>query len=132
VKLVVYSEYGCVDSLIKPQVVSIEGTGMIEFPNAFTPNMEGEVDGHYASLTGESINDIFYPKHEGVKEYHLEIYTRWGEKLFETDDVWEGWTGYYKGKLCKQDVYVWKAKGMFWNGLEFLKAGDVTLLQKKD
>ncbi|MFN8207738.1 MAG: PKD domain-containing protein [Bacteroidales bacterium] len=132
VKLVVYSEYGCVDSLIKPQIVSIEGTGMIEFPNAFTPNMDGEVDGHYASLTGESINDIFYPKHEGVREYHLEIYTRWGEKLFETDDVWEGWNGYYKGKLCKQDVYVWKAKGVFWNGLEFLKAGDVTLLQKKD
>jgi PKD repeat protein len=132
VKLVVYSSKGCVDSLTKPQVVSIEGTGMIEFPNAFTPNMDGPSDGHYAGLTGELINDVFYPKHEGVKEYHLEIYDRWGEKLFETDDIMEGWNGYYKEKLCKQDVYVWKAKGVFWNGLEFLKAGDVTLLQKKD
>jgi len=105
---------------------------MIEFPNAFTPNMAGPSDGHYANLTDQNINDIFHPKYAGVKEYHLEIYTRWGEKIFECDDVTIGWDGYYKGKLCKQDVYVWKAKGKFWNGREFMKAGDVTLLHKKD
>lgn len=132
VKLTVWSEYGCVDSITKPQIVSVEGEGMIEFPNAFTPNMAGPSDGHYANLTDQNINDIFHPKHAGVKEYHLEIYTRWGEKIFECDDVMVGWDGYYKGKLCKQDVYVWKAKGKFWNDREFMKAGDVTLLHKKD
>ncbi len=132
IKQTVWSEYGCVDSITKPEIVSVEGEGMIEFPNAFTPNMAGPSDGHYANLTDQNINDIFHPKYAGVKEYHLEIYTRWGEKIFECDDVTIGWDGYYKGKLCKQDVYVWKAKGKFWNGREFMKAGDVTLLHKKD
>lgn len=132
ISLSVWTEFGCMDSITKPLLVSVEGEGMIEFPNAFTPNLSGPSDGHIENLTGTNINDIFYPKYEGIKEYHLEIYSRWGEKLFESDDVTIGWDGYYKGKLCKQDVYVWKAKGKFWNGKDFLKAGDVTLLHKKD
>ena len=132
IKQVAYSENGCVDSLTLKAYIQVEGLGSIEFPNAFTPDMTGPGDGKYAGLTGNRINDIFYPKHEGVAEYHLEIYSRWGELLFQTDDINVGWDGYYKQKLCKQDVYVWKAKGKFYNGKEFLKAGDVTLLQKKD
>jgi gliding motility-associated-like protein len=64
-----------------------------------------------------------------VKEYKLEIYDRWGELIFESNDVTIGWDGYFKGKLCKSDVYIWKAKGKFYNGSSFNKAGDVTILQ---
>jgi hypothetical protein len=41
-----------------------------------------------------------------------------------------GWDGYFNGKLCQQDVYVWKAKGIYLNGRSFVYAGDVTLLYK--
>ena len=69
-----------------------------------------------------------FPLHLGVEEYDLQIFNKWGELLFESDDVWRGWDGYYRGALCKQDVYVWKAKARFVDGQSIVKTGDVTLL----
>jgi gliding motility-associated-like protein len=66
----------------------------------------------------------------GVIEYQLQIYNKWGELLFESKDVNRGWDGYYRGQLCKQDVYVWKVVARFVDGQLFEKAGDVTLLVK--
>jgi len=66
---------------------------------------------------------------EGVVEYNLYIYNRWGELMFESKDVDVGWDGYYNGKLCPQDVYIWKVEGKFINGKTFEKTGDVTLLR---
>jgi hypothetical protein len=40
----------------------------------------------------------------------------------------KGWDGYFKGRLVKQDVYVWKCTGTFTNGQPFMLVGDVTLL----
>jgi gliding motility-associated-like protein len=59
----------------------------------------------------------------------MNIFNRWGELIFESTDVNIGWDGYYRGKLCKQDVYVWKVTGKFSNGDLFTLAGDVTLLK---
>ena len=75
-------------------------------------------------------NKVFFPYNEGVAEYHLEIYNRWGELIFVSENIDKGWDGYYKGQLCKQDVYVYKATGKYYNGKTFVKAGDVTLLQR--
>jgi PKD repeat protein len=130
IKLVVYSDYDCKDSAIQFKAVIIEGDGMLEFPNAFTPNISGPTGGDYSGLVGSRINDIFYPVHRGIESYHLEIFTRWGERIFESDDVKIGWDGYFKGQLCKQEVYVWKVKAKFYNGQDYIKAGDVTLIQK--
>lgn len=66
------------------------------FPNAFTP-------------TGNNLNETFHPKGEGVSDYHLAIFNRWGELLFETSDFNQGWDGFYKGRLVQEDVYVWVA-----------------------
>lgn len=84
-------------------------------------------DGTYN--TPDTRDNVFHPSWTGVVEYHLEIYDRWGEKLFESDDINVGWNGYYKGKLCKTDVYIWKAKGKYTDGGTFEKAGNVTLLR---
>jgi gliding motility-associated-like protein len=127
VKLTAWTDYGCVDSLVLPQAVSVVGKGNIRFPNAFTPNLNTANGGEYT--TPDLTNEVFHPWSEGVSEFHMEIYNRWGEKLFETDDISVGWNGYYKGKLCKTDVYIWKAKGKFENSKTFEKAGNVTLLR---
>jgi hypothetical protein len=129
-KLKVTSEYGCKDSLYHYLAVSVLGEGLLQFPNAFTPNMSGPSGGVYSGLQGNQINDIFYPVHRGIEKYHLEIFTRWGERIFQSDDVNVGWDGYFKGALCKQDVYVWKVKATFYNGQDYIKVGDVTLLHK--
>jgi PKD repeat protein len=127
ISLEVTTEHGCVDRLVLPEAVTVEGEGVILFPNAFKPDLDGPNGGYYDLLARER-NNIFHPYWEGVADFHMEIYTRWGEKLFYTDDVNIGWDGYFKGTLCGQDVYVFKAWGFFLNGQLFNVKGDVTLL----
>jgi len=72
---------------------------------------------------------VFFPFVTGVENFHMLIFNRWGEIIFETFDVKIGWDGYYRGQLCQQDVYVWKANVNFIDGRSITKAGDVTLLR---
>lgn len=61
-------------------------------PNAFTPN-------------GDGLNDVFRPvvDLELVRQFHLSIYNKWGQRIFETSDAGMGWEG--KGAMA--GVYVW-------------------------
>ena len=46
----------------------------------------------------------------GIVKYELNIYDRWGEKVFHTKEFTESWDGTFQGrgsKICKEDVYVW-------------------------
>ncbi len=70
-----------------------------------------------------------FPEVKGAAIYKLEIFDRWGELIFESDEVRKGWDGYYRGKLCQQDVYVWKAYVKLNTGKKYEKVGDVTLLR---
>jgi gliding motility-associated-like protein len=65
----------------------------------------------------------------GVEKYRLQIYNRWGELVFQTEDICQGWDGYYRGQPAKQDVYVWKAFARFVTGDEKKLTGDLTLLR---
>ncbi len=40
----------------------------------------------------------------GVSDFHMRVFNRWGELLFETTDTNQGWDGYYKGKLSKMYI----------------------------
>lgn len=127
VSLIAISDKGCIDSYESPDVVTALVGGRIIYPNAFTPNPNGGNGGFYDKF--DFSNDVFFPIYDGIEEYHLQIYNRWGELLFESFDLKVGWDGYYKGNLCKQDVYVWKVKGRYINGKEFIKTGDLTLIR---
>lgn len=105
--------------------VSAEDPCRMLFPNAFIPNQAGPSGGRY--VPNDPSNHVFYPIHEGVSEYRLEIYNRWGERLFVSEDVEIGWDGYFNGKLCPMDVYVWKVWAKCHGGGTIKKAGDVTL-----
>jgi gliding motility-associated-like protein len=91
---IVVNSYGCLDTAYA-QVI-IDPNYMFWIPNAFTP---GRLDG---------LNDVFKPKLIGVHDYLFMIFDRWGEKIFETQDTEEGWNGLYKGKLCTNDVFVYR------------------------
>lgn len=127
VELVAYSNFNCTDTLTRGAAVIVEGAGMMRFPNAFVPNKSGPSGGSYGPV--DFSNEIFHPVHEGVVEYKLLIFNRWGEQIFESNDVWVGWDGYFNGVLSAQDVYVWRAKGKFSNGKDFDMRGNVTLLR---
>ncbi|MDP1747662.1 MAG: gliding motility-associated C-terminal domain-containing protein, partial [Bacteroidota bacterium] len=68
---------------------------VIYVPEAFTPN-------------GDNINDVFYVVGNGLKEFKLFIFNRWGEEIFESDDINLGWDGKVQDKLVPQGVYTYR------------------------
>ena len=124
VMLHVTNEFGCVDSTIIEGAVTAISKGFIKFPNAFRPRPDGGTS-HQASET----NNIFKPVYRDVESYQIQIYNRWGQLIYESIDINEGWNGLYKGQLAPQAVYVWKVSGTFVNGEEFRETGSVLLVR---
>jgi gliding motility-associated-like protein len=87
--------YGCSNSIC--DLIDIINEDLFFIPNTFTPD-------------GDNRNDIFIPVISGYdrSNYQFQIFDRWGELIFETDDIDTGWDGVYKGTVVQQDVYVWK------------------------
>lgn len=115
IALVVKSDKGCTDTILK--TIIIEKEFSIYVPNAFTPNDDG-------------INDSFYAKGYGILKLEMDIFDRWGENIFHSNEVSVQWDGTYKGKIkCKEDIYVWKIK--VWGCNEVVKelCGHVTLIK---
>ncbi|MBN1118200.1 MAG: gliding motility-associated C-terminal domain-containing protein [Bacteroidales bacterium] len=132
VALVSKSAEDCYDTLIHPQEILVLQKGEIEFPNAFYLD-PGNISEEMASNQSEDGGNLylFYPKHNGVYDYYLEIYNRWGTLIFESYDINQGWNGTIDGAPAKQDVYVWRVRGHYANGLPYDISGDVTLIRKK-
>ena len=118
VQLTAISGNGCTDDTIVPVNVQAEFT--FYAPNAFTPNDDG-------------INDYFLPKGLGIlaNSYHLYIYSRWGEKIFESDDMNKPWDGKTTDSnvLCPEGVYTWLVIFNDLVGKKYQYSGIVTLLK---
>lgn len=121
--LIASNQFDCKDTAEKKLVIQSD----VKFPNAFTPNTGGSNGGSYNP--NDYSNDVFFPFTSGVTEYELMIFNRYGELIFESTDLKKGWDGYFNGKLCQQDAYVWKANIKFFDGRVFQKVGSVTLLR---
>ena len=90
---VVTNSSGCSD--VYQVIVTVEFESSLFVPNAFTPNASG-------------LNDYFKVYGVGLADFKLMIFDRWGELIFETDDITKGWDGNFKGIPVQQGVYVWK------------------------
>ena len=96
VMLVAQSVDGCLDTLIK--YVVIEQDFALFVPNAFTPNGDGK-------------NEVFKAEGEGILDFSMYIFDRWGNHVFTSSDINTGWDGSMNNKgngLLQHDVYVWK------------------------
>lgn len=90
---------------------------LVYVPNAFTPN-------------GDNKNDIFRIRTYGLSEVKaFRVFNRWGEMVFETYDVNQGWDGTWQGQACSPAVFVYYLEGTCANGQEVLKHGNVTLIR---
>ena len=89
---------------------------VFEVPTAFSPNDDG-------------INDILCPLGSDIAEVEFEVYSRWGERVFSSDNMSHVWDGKHNGTLVNSGVYVWKAKVLFTDGSQTSKTGDVTILR---
>lgn len=85
-------------------------------PTAFTPN-------------GDNMNDILKVESNFVKRLNLDIYTRWGELVFSTNQVGAGWDGTFNGTELAPDVYAFKLSATCSNDAVFTKVGNVTLIR---
>ena len=92
--LTVENVYGCYDTLIGELFYEMKYN--LYIPNSFTPNNDGN-------------NDVFLPTINIDSNYNFKIFNRWGELIFETTDVQEGWDGSSTdGTPLKADVYVYR------------------------
>ncbi len=91
---------------------------VLTFPNAFSPN-------------GDGINDFYKPKAaESIVEFHATIYNRWGQKIYDWDDVrGDGWDGRFNGTDVKPGVYFVQVKAKGADGREIIIKKDVNLLR---
>ncbi|HHM21513.1 MAG TPA: PKD domain-containing protein [Bacteroidetes bacterium] len=97
IELVVFHQSGCTDTTV--QYLDVIPEIRYFLPNAFTPNGDGFNDG----FRGNGMMD-------GATGFHLSIWNRYGEMLFETTDPFEAWNGrkHNTGQLAPQGVYVVK------------------------
>ena len=93
-------------------------TCFIQFPNAFSPN-------------GDGFNEIFNPVANQlclVENYQLQIYSRWGELIFSSNDINIGWNGIYKNTPQELGTYVYIADATL-SGMDMQQTGTVTLVR---
>jgi gliding motility-associated-like protein len=93
---------------------------VIPVPNAFNPNSGVEQNREFR---------FFSDNTELISNFRMFIYNRWGEQVFTTNDVTEGWNGESDGKPCNPGVYVWVVYYRGDNGEELTNKGTVTLVR---
>lgn len=86
-------------------------------PTAFTPNED-------------NLNDVLFVRSPRLKSVSIEIYDRWGMKVFHSSDIAIGWDGNYSnGKEANEGVYIYVVDAEFANGKTRVFKGNVTLLR---
>lgn len=88
------------------------------FPNSFTPNQDG-------------INDAWLPVVNNIQSYHIEIFDRWGNVVFESKDPNEAWVGERKGGdyFVGNGIYPYRATIDFLSGNIEILQGQITILR---
>ena len=86
-------------------------------PSSFTPN-------------GDGLNDELLVLLSGVVEFQITIFDRWGEKVFESSDIYKGWDGTMRnGKAAPSGSYVYRIQGKLISGTDLNEFGNVILIR---
>ena len=112
--LVATNIIGCTDTSC--QLVAAVVKPLLDVPNAFTPGKFGT-------------NSVIKVMGFGISKMDWRIYNRWGQLVFESNSKDIGWDGTYKGVLQPMDVYTYTLDVQFFNGVNYRKTGDITLLR---
>ena len=119
VNLMAISDRGCKD--IASLLVEITPDFALYVPNTFTPD-------------GNGLNDMFQPMGVGIDEedYRMDIFDRWGENIFTSNNFRKGWDGTVKGgsKTAPQGVYTYKMMVKDLQGNKHPKIGHVTVIRQ--
>lgn len=116
VTLTVQSLGGCPDTTTNCLRIEPEYTCYI--PNAFTPN-------------GDDMNNVFAPKGQNIVEFTMRIFDRWGNMIFKSNSINDGWNGIVQNKsiVVQEDVYVYNIEIKDNLGLKHRYIGHVTVVK---
>ena len=90
---------------------------LLDVPNAFIPGSDGPNNILKLIRRGEATLKSFT------------IYNRWGNRVFETSDINEGWDGRYSGTPQPMGVYIYVIEAAYNTGKKFYRQGNVTLIR---
>ncbi|MGZ3884266.1 MAG: T9SS type B sorting domain-containing protein, partial [Bacteroidia bacterium] len=90
--------------------------GEMFVPNAFSPN-------------GDGVNDVLYVRGKCLSNFTFQIFSRWGEKVFETNSQEVGWDGRFNGDMMNTGVFVYRLEGTTVDNQPFNMKGNVTLIR---
>ncbi|MEZ4775048.1 MAG: PKD domain-containing protein [Bacteroidia bacterium] len=113
VMLIAFSAQGCPDTVWQDLLVE---NVTLHVPSGFTPNADG-------------VNDFFKVGYYGIGSLNVKIFSRWGPKIFESDDRDFLWDGTYQGVAVPEGVYVFVITGYGENNLKYERKGTVTLIR---
>jgi gliding motility-associated-like protein len=115
-QLIVENNKGCVDTTT--QCLYIDPIFTLYIPSAFTPN-------------GDGVDDTFEPKGVYVKNFEMYIFDRWGEELYHTTNIYQGWDGTVHGgtRISQEDSYVYKITATDWWDIRHSYIGEFTLIK---
>ena len=112
--LVAINAAGCADTICQP--VSALVVDAVDVPNAFTP-------------LSSDINNKVFVKGYGITKMQFIIWNRWGQKVFETNDVDIGWDGKLQGNRAANECVSYTLQVEFFDGKKITKKGDITLIR---
>ena len=97
--------------------VIVEKPYSLYAPNAFSPD-------------GDGINDFFNISGQKIEDFQIEIYNRWGQMVYKSIDLSNGWDGTFNGKNLPTGTYVYKIKTReFGVNQNLIKSGSVALVR---
>ena len=112
----VTTESGCVATA--SILVTVTPQHQLYVPNAFTPN-------------GDGVNDFW--EAFGFKTAwtfcSVSVFDRWGEKVFESDDIDFKWDGKYRGNYVEPGEFVYELKVVFVDGYATENKGTITVIR---
>ncbi|MBL0309335.1 MAG: PKD domain-containing protein [Bacteroidetes bacterium] len=113
----VTNKYGCVarDSVYINVVACNDSAVFV--PNTFTPNSDNR-------------NDVLYVRGVGISQLNFfRIFDRWGQLVWETSDIGQGWDGSIRGTIGNTATFVYTLQAICTNGQLIEKQGNVTLIR---
>jgi gliding motility-associated-like protein len=84
-------------------------------PTAFSPN--------------QNVNNILYVRSDCITSMKFQVFDRWGNTIFESQDINQGWNGTSNGQPMSVGTYIYYVKATLPDGTNIEKTGNVTLVR---
>jgi len=96
-------------------IVHVE-CGQLFIPDVFSPNGDGQ-------------NDVLYVRGDCINTIMFDVFDRWGNKVFTTNNINMGWNGMYNGQAMNTGTYVYYIYAVMMDGSKIERSGNITLVR---